>query len=295
MIMKGSPAESAGAPLSIVRKNLQTRMTTQILFLIIAGLIVAAGLIGLVLPAFPGAILIFLGFLLAAWAEGFIHVGFGTLSALGVMALLIYAVDFIAGALGAKRFGASTRAIVGRLDRCGCGPFFRHSGRASGTVYRGRIGGVVRPAESDCGRKSRHRYNDWPGTGGRRQTGGRPVHDRTFPGDSVHVGAWPGAGVDETPLGPPAPLQRCKARRGTLPRLAICCPSRNPQIGHLGLGPVYRTDNRDILFRSGCRYAFFCASTALPGGIAITMMLLFFCSRRAVAIFQMRLQLIMFH
>jgi uncharacterized protein YqgC (DUF456 family) len=44
-------------------------MTTQILFLIIAGLIVAAGLIGLVLPAFPGAILIFLGFLLAAWAE----------------------------------------------------------------------------------------------------------------------------------------------------------------------------------------------------------------------------------
>lgn len=99
-------------------------MTTQIVFLIIAGLIVAAGLIGLVLPAFPGAILIFLGFLLAAWAEGFTHIGFGTLSALGVMALLIYAVDFIAGALGAKRFGASTRAIVGASIGAVVGLFF---------------------------------------------------------------------------------------------------------------------------------------------------------------------------
>jgi uncharacterized protein len=99
-------------------------MTTQILFLIMAGLIVAAGLVGLVLPAFPGAILIFSGFLLAAWAEGFTHIGFGTLSALGVMALLIYAVDFIAGALGAKRFGASTRAIVGASIGAVVGLFF---------------------------------------------------------------------------------------------------------------------------------------------------------------------------
>lgn len=99
-------------------------MTTQILFLIIAGLIVAAGLIGLVLPAFPGAILIFLGFLLAAWAEGFTHIGFGTLSVLGVMALLIYAVDFIAGALGAKRLGASTRAILGATIGAIVGLFF---------------------------------------------------------------------------------------------------------------------------------------------------------------------------
>ena len=99
-------------------------MTTQILFLIIAGLIVAAGLVGLVLPAFPGAILIFLGFLLAAWAEGFTHIGFGTLSVLGVMALLIYAVDFIAGALGAKRFGASTRAILGATIGAIVGLFF---------------------------------------------------------------------------------------------------------------------------------------------------------------------------
>ena len=40
------------------------------------------------------------------------------------MALLIYAVDFIAGALGAKRFGASTRAIVGASIGAVVGLFF---------------------------------------------------------------------------------------------------------------------------------------------------------------------------
>jgi len=99
-------------------------MTVQILFLMLSGLLVVAGIVGLVLPAFPGAILLFLGFLLAAWAENFAHVGIGTLSALGIMALMIYAVDFIAGALGAKRFGASTRAVVGASIGAVVGLFF---------------------------------------------------------------------------------------------------------------------------------------------------------------------------
>jgi len=125
-------------------------MTTQILFLIIAGLIVAAGLIGLVLPAFPGAILIFLGFLLAAWAEGFTHIGFGTLSALGIMALLIYAVDLIAGAIGAKRFGASTRAIVGASIGAVVGLF-----SAFRACFWGRLSGrywVSCPSSGICSR-----------------------------------------------------------------------------------------------------------------------------------------------
>ena len=99
-------------------------MTTPILLLTLSGLLVVAGIIGLVLPVFPGAILLFFGFLLAAWAEDFVHIGLGTLSALGLMALMIYAVDFIAGALGAKRFGASTRAIVGASIGAVVGLFF---------------------------------------------------------------------------------------------------------------------------------------------------------------------------
>lgn len=81
--------------------------------LVLAALLVILGLAGTVLPALPGAPVLFGGLLLAAWAEGFRHVGTGALVALGAMALLTYGVDLLASALGAKRFGASKRAILG--------------------------------------------------------------------------------------------------------------------------------------------------------------------------------------
>lgn len=72
-----------------------------------------AGLAGLLLPLLPGAPLLFLGFVLLAWAEDFQYVGTGTLLVLGLLALLTYAADLLAGAAGAKRFGASPRALTG--------------------------------------------------------------------------------------------------------------------------------------------------------------------------------------
>jgi len=80
---------------------------------IFAVLLAAIGLLGLVLPVLPGAPVLFLGLLFAAWADDFAYVGTQTLLALGVLALLTYAVDFVATALGAKRVGASNRAIWG--------------------------------------------------------------------------------------------------------------------------------------------------------------------------------------
>jgi uncharacterized protein YqgC (DUF456 family) len=85
---------------------------------------VAAGLAGLVLPALPGAPLLFLGLVAAAWAEEFAYVGWGILTLLGGLALLTYAVDFVAGAFGAKRFGASRRAIAGAAAGTLLGLFF---------------------------------------------------------------------------------------------------------------------------------------------------------------------------
>ena len=64
------------------------------------------------------------GLLVAAWAEGFEHVSTGTLSVLGAMALLMYLVDFLASAFGAKRFGASTRAVMGATIGAVVGLFF---------------------------------------------------------------------------------------------------------------------------------------------------------------------------
>jgi hypothetical protein len=77
-----------------------------------------------VLPALPGPPLLFAGLLAAAWAEDFVHVGTGTLVALGAMAALAYVVDFIAGAFGARRYGASGRAMIGAALGAVVGIFF---------------------------------------------------------------------------------------------------------------------------------------------------------------------------
>ncbi|NGX15987.1 DUF456 domain-containing protein [Wenzhouxiangella sp. XN24] len=83
------------------------------LLLVLAGLLVIAGLVGMVSPALPGPLLLFAGLWMAAWAEGFAHVGAGTVIALGVMAALAMILDSVAGAFGARRYGASGRAMLG--------------------------------------------------------------------------------------------------------------------------------------------------------------------------------------
>jgi uncharacterized protein YqgC (DUF456 family) len=83
------------------------------MFFVIAALLVLAGLVGIVLPALPGTVLIFAGLWLAAWADGFNHVGAVTIVLLAVLAAATYLVDVVAMALGMQRFGASRRAMAG--------------------------------------------------------------------------------------------------------------------------------------------------------------------------------------
>ena len=83
--------------------------------LLLAAIIVIVGLVGLVLPAIPGAPLVFAGLLLAAWAEDFTYVGVWTIVILAVLALLTFGVDLWATMLGAKKFGASRRAVIGAI------------------------------------------------------------------------------------------------------------------------------------------------------------------------------------
>jgi uncharacterized protein YqgC (DUF456 family) len=75
--------------------------------------LVAIGMIGIVLPALPGHVLIFAGLLLAAWADHFQRVGAAMLIIIGLIGAASYLVDFVAAALGAKHLGASKRAMVG--------------------------------------------------------------------------------------------------------------------------------------------------------------------------------------
>lgn len=99
-------------------------METQLLLWLLAGLLIAVGFAGLVLPMLPGIPLVFAGLVLLAWAEEFAYVGWITLTLLGLLALLSYGVDFLASALGAKRFGASPRAIWGAALGAVVGLFF---------------------------------------------------------------------------------------------------------------------------------------------------------------------------
>jgi uncharacterized protein YqgC (DUF456 family) len=71
------------------------------------------GLAGVVLPVLPGSVLLFVGALLVAWAGDFALVGWPTLVVAGVLAAAIWAVDWVAAALGAKASGASRWAVVG--------------------------------------------------------------------------------------------------------------------------------------------------------------------------------------
>jgi uncharacterized protein YqgC (DUF456 family) len=91
---------------------------------VLAALFVAAGLVGLVLPLIPGVPLIYLGIVAAAWAGGFTKIGGFTLAACGVLAALAFAVDYVAGTLGAKRMGATPWGLLGAVIGTIVGLFF---------------------------------------------------------------------------------------------------------------------------------------------------------------------------
>jgi len=84
-----------------------------VLLWIVAIVLIAIGIVGTVVPAVPGVALMFAGMILGAWIDDFARVPVWVLVVLGVLTVLAWIVDFAAGALGAKRVGASGRAIFG--------------------------------------------------------------------------------------------------------------------------------------------------------------------------------------
>ncbi len=115
---------------------------------LLAALLIVVGFAGLILPAVPGIPLVFAGLVLLAWAENFAFVGWITLAALGVLALLSYGVDLLATALGAKRFGASPRAVAGAALGVVAGLFFGLPGIVLGPFVGAVIGEFSRQASA---------------------------------------------------------------------------------------------------------------------------------------------------
>jgi hypothetical protein len=98
----------------------------------LAVVLVLVGIAGTVLPALPGAPLVFLGLLLAAWIDGFQRVGWLTLALLAALTLASMGVDLVATSLGAKRVGASRQAVIGAAIGTVAGLFFGLPGIVAG-------------------------------------------------------------------------------------------------------------------------------------------------------------------
>ncbi|HEU0275362.1 MAG TPA: DUF456 family protein [Candidatus Udaeobacter sp.] len=85
----------------------------------------AIGLIGTVLPVFPGAILILTAVILHRLMLGPAKsIGWWTIAILILLALVSYALDFLSGYFGARYFGATRWGMFGALLGAFFGIFF---------------------------------------------------------------------------------------------------------------------------------------------------------------------------
>ncbi|MEJ2636593.1 MAG: DUF456 domain-containing protein [Calditrichia bacterium] len=104
------------------------------IFLIISLIIMIAGLIGTVLPLLPGIPLIYVGYVIYGFASHWQYYGLTAMIVWGAITLLIIWLDYYAGPLGAKKFGASSAGVWGSII-----------GGILGIVFLGLIGIIAGP------------------------------------------------------------------------------------------------------------------------------------------------------
>lgn len=83
------------------------------LALVVFGASLLVALLGVVVPVLPGVPLAAVGAIAAAWIKGFEAVGAGPVVWVIVLAVLAQLVDFAAGAVGAKAYGARRAGFWG--------------------------------------------------------------------------------------------------------------------------------------------------------------------------------------
>ena len=116
--------------------------------------LVILGLGGIILPVLPGVPLMWLGFVIMAWLDGFSTIGFWTLFWLGLLAVASVLIDFIATAEGARRFGAGRLAILGATLGLLFGLFFGLVGIVFGPFIGAVLGHLIGRATLDSSVKA---------------------------------------------------------------------------------------------------------------------------------------------
>jgi len=93
--------------------------------LIIIGLILAiAGMVGCILPVLPGPILSFCALIIISWTKNWQIFSQTFLIVMGAVTALLVLLDYVAPALGAKKYGASRRGLWGSAIGMIIGIFF---------------------------------------------------------------------------------------------------------------------------------------------------------------------------
>jgi uncharacterized protein YqgC (DUF456 family) len=115
-------------------------MDWTILWYVIAGILIVAGLVASILPNLPGIPVMFGGMLLAAWVGHFEKIPLWVIVFLAVIATFSIVFDFVAGSVGAKRYGASKTAVWGAFIGTIVGLFFALPGIILGPFIGAVIG-----------------------------------------------------------------------------------------------------------------------------------------------------------
>jgi len=87
----------------------------HVIAMILAVLFFTVGLAGSFLPVIPGAILIWLGMLVYGILTKFATLSTAFFIGQALAAALVYIVDYLAGAYGAKRYGGSRYSVYGSI------------------------------------------------------------------------------------------------------------------------------------------------------------------------------------
>ena len=115
-------------------------MEIDTLWYALGALLIVIGLAGAIVPVLPGIPLIFGGIWLIARVDHYSHLGVWWLTGIALVGAVGLAMDVLAAALGAKRVGASPRAVWGALLGTLIGLFFGLPGLLLGPFFGAVLG-----------------------------------------------------------------------------------------------------------------------------------------------------------
>ena len=113
------------------------------LYLVISLGLMLAGLVGTVFPVLPSIPLIYGAWFLYGLGTGWAEYGLLMMILMGAITLFVLMVDFLAGALGARKFGASMTGMIGSTLGGVAGMlFFNFPGMIAG-IFVGAVAGEL--------------------------------------------------------------------------------------------------------------------------------------------------------